>query len=142
MPLDGGPTPEPMNPLEAGLADLWQRMIEPMSMPARSEYRAAVTSMTESWSWELANLAENRAPDPIDYVEMRRRTFGADLWMNLARLNHLAVAPDEIYQNRVMHELVTAAHDYTCFTNDLFSYQKEIKFEATCTTSSLWCSSS
>jgi germacradienol/geosmin synthase len=28
-----------------------------------------------------------------------------------------------------MHELDTAAHDYACFLNDLFSYQKEIEFE-------------
>jgi germacradienol/geosmin synthase len=28
-----------------------------------------------------------------------------------------------------MRELETAAQDYACFTNDLFSYQKEIEFE-------------
>ena len=129
MPLDGGPTPEPANQLETGLADLWQRTVEPMSTPARSEFRRAVMSMTESWLWELANQAENRIPDPIDYVEMRRRTFGSDLTMDLARLADFNVVPDEIYRNRVMHELVTAAHDYGCFVNDLFSYQKEIEFE-------------
>ncbi|HEV3358301.1 MAG TPA: germacradienol/geosmin synthase [Pseudonocardiaceae bacterium] len=129
MPLDGGSTSEPTNQLEVGLADLWQRTIEPMSTPARREFRAAITSMTTSWLWELVNHAENRIPDPIDYVEMRRRTFGSELTMDLARLAHFDVVPHEIYQNRVMHELVTAAHDYACFTNDLFSYQKEIEFE-------------
>ncbi|HEY4458224.1 MAG TPA: germacradienol/geosmin synthase [Pseudonocardiaceae bacterium] len=129
MPVDGGATPEPVNPLEAGLADLWQRTTKSMAAPARLEFRTAVTSMVESWLWELANHAENRIPDPIDYVEMRRRTFGADLTMDLARLAHFNVVPAEIYQNRVMHELVTAAHDYACFVNDLFSYQKEIEFE-------------
>jgi germacradienol/geosmin synthase len=129
MPEDGGLTPEPANPLETGLTDLWQRTIEPMTTPARREFRAAVTSMVDSWLWELANHAENRIPDPIDYVEMRRRTFGADLTMDLARLAHFNVVPAEIYQNRVMHELVTAAHDHACFVNDLFSYQKEIEFE-------------
>jgi germacradienol/geosmin synthase len=129
MPEDGGLTPEPANPLETGLTDLWQRTIEPMTTPARREFRAAVTSMVDSWLWELANHAENRIPDPIDYVEMRRRTFGADLTMDLARLAHFNVVPAEIYQNRVMHELVTAAHDHACFANDLFSYQKEIEFE-------------
>ena len=28
-----------------------------------------------------------------------------------------------------MHELDTAAQDYACFTNDLYSYQKEIEYE-------------
>jgi germacradienol/geosmin synthase len=129
MPLEGGPTPEPLNQLETSLADLWQRTIEPMTMPARREFRDAVANMTDSWLWEMANQAQNRIPDPIDYVEMRRRTFGADLTIDLARLAHFAVVPAEIYQNRVMHELVTAAQDYACFVNDLFSYQKEIEFE-------------
>jgi germacradienol/geosmin synthase len=37
--------------------------------------------------------------------------------------------PDWVYSTRVMHELETAAHDYGAFTNDLFSYQKEIEFD-------------
>jgi germacradienol/geosmin synthase len=49
--------------------------------------------------------------------------------MSLARLAHYDVVAPEIYQNRVMRELDTAAQDYACFTNDLFSYQKEIEFE-------------
>ena len=42
--------------------------------------------MTESWLWELANQIQNRIPDPVDYVEMRRKTFGSDLTMSLSRL--------------------------------------------------------
>jgi germacradienol/geosmin synthase len=129
MPLDAGATPPPINQLETALADLWRRTVEPMTMPARQEFRDAVTTMTDSWLWELANQAENRIPDPIDYVEMRRRTFGSELTMDMARLANFNVVPDELYQNRVMHELNTAAHDYACFLNDLFSYQKEIEFE-------------
>ncbi|HSV66014.1 MAG TPA: family 2 encapsulin nanocompartment cargo protein terpene cyclase [Mycobacteriales bacterium] len=129
MPLDAGVTPEPMNPIERGLGDLWRRTAEPMTVPARRVFRKAVEDMTSSWLWELANQAQNRVPDPIDYVEMRRRTFGSNMTMSLARLARPDVVPEEIYQTRVMHELDTAAHDYACFTNDLFSYQKEIEFE-------------
>ncbi len=129
MPLDGTPVPEPANPLERGLADLWSRTAGPMTLDGRREFRGAVERMTASWLWELANQAQNRIPDPIDYVEMRRRTFGSDLTRSLARLAYADVVPPEIYQTRVMHELDTAAHDYACFTNDLFSYQKEIEFE-------------
>ncbi|MGH3620432.1 MAG: terpene synthase family protein, partial [Sciscionella sp.] len=129
MPLDAGATPEPMNPIERGLADLWQRTAGPMTVSARQQFRTAVEDMTSSWLWELANQAENRIPDPIDYIEMRRKTFGSDMTMSLARLAHSDVVPQEIYQTRVMRELDTAAQDYACFTNDLFSYQKEIEFE-------------
>lgn len=129
MPLDVGVTPEPTNPIERGLADLWRRTAGPMTESARRQFRTAVEDMTESWLWELANQAQHRIPDPVDYVEMRRKTFGSDMTMSLARLAHSDVVPAEIYQNRVLRELDTAAQDYACFTNDLFSYQKEIEFE-------------
>ncbi|OUC99760.1 family 2 encapsulin nanocompartment cargo protein terpene cyclase [Streptosporangium minutum] len=130
MPLeDAGTTPEPTNPIERGLEDLWRRTAGPMTMPARQQFRKAVEDMTESWLWELVNQAQHRVPDPVDYIEMRRKTFGSDMTMSLARLAHSDMVPAEIYQTRVMRELDTAAQDYACFTNDLFSYQKEIEFE-------------
>jgi len=129
MPLDAGPTPEPANPVERGLADLWRRTAGPLDDRGRREFRTAIEDMTSSWLWELDNQARNRVPDPIDYVEMRRRTFGSDLTASLARLANPDALPPEIYRTRVMHELDTAAQDYAAFTNDLFSYQKEIEFE-------------
>jgi germacradienol/geosmin synthase len=128
MPLDAGVTPTPVHALERGLADLWRRTAGPMTVPSRREFRAAVERMTESWLWELANEIHRRIPDPIDYVEMRRKTFGSDMTMSLARLAHYDDVPPEVFQTRVMRELDTAAQDYACFTNDLFSYQKEIEF--------------
>jgi germacradienol/geosmin synthase len=129
MPLDGEPVPEPANAVERGLADLWRRTAGPMSDRARRTFRKAVRDMTSSWVWEVGNQAQHRVPDPVDYVEMRRRTFGSDLTMSLARLAHDDVVPAEMYQNRVLRELDTAAQDYACFLNDLFSYQKEVEFE-------------
>ncbi|WP_394820475.1 terpene synthase family protein [Pendulispora albinea] len=129
MPLDGGVTPEPTNPIERGLADLWRRTVKPMKDEARLQFRETIEDMTASWLWELANQAQNRIPDPIDYVEMRRKTFGSDFTLTLAKLAHFDVVPRELSQTRVMHEMETAAQDYACFTNDLFSYQKEVEFE-------------
>lgn len=129
MPLDGSPVPEPANAVERGLADLWRRTAGPMSAPARATFRRAVRDMTGSWLWELGNQALHRVPDPVDYVEMRRRTFGSDLTMGLARLAHTDVVSPELHDHRVLRELDTAAQDYACFTNDLFSHQKEVEFE-------------
>ncbi|HEV2779390.1 MAG TPA: germacradienol/geosmin synthase [Actinophytocola sp.] len=129
MPLDAGPTPPALNPIERGLADLWRRTAGPMAEPARAQFHAAVERMTSSWLWELANQAQHRVPDPIDYVEMRRRTFGSDMTFSLARLANWELIPAELEHTRVLRELETAAQDYACFTNDLFSYQKEIEFE-------------
>ena len=129
MPLDLGPTPEPTNPMERSLADLWRRTAAPMDPAARAEFRRAVEDMTTSWLWELDNQTHHRVPDPVDYMEMRRQTFGSDMTRSLAKLTRSADVPSEIFQTRTMRELETAAQDYACFLNDLFSYQKEVEFE-------------
>lgn len=131
MPLDGGQVPPPESAFERGLADLWRRSAPELTASARERLRAAVLTMTESWLWELGNDAVNRIPDPVDYVEMRRKTFGADLTMRLARLVSPAAddVPPEVYQTRVMRELESAVADYAGLTNDLYSFQKEVQFE-------------
>ncbi|GAA3412003.1 family 2 encapsulin nanocompartment cargo protein terpene cyclase [Streptosporangium vulgare] len=129
MPLDLSATPPPVNPIERGLADLWFRTAAPMSEAARATFRRAVEDMTGSWLWELANHIQNRVPDPVDYIEMRRKTFGSDLTMSLSRLAHGQTVPPEIYDTRTMRGLDDSAADYACLVNDLCSYQKEIEFE-------------
>ncbi|MBV9012757.1 MAG: germacradienol/geosmin synthase [Pseudonocardiales bacterium] len=129
MPLDCGATPPPVNPVETGLADLWIRTASPMSIDQRSQFRQGVEGMTASWLWELANHIQHRIPDPVDYVEMRRKVFGSDLTMSLARITQAGKIPTELLRTRAMRGLESSAQDYACLTNDIFSYQKEIEFE-------------
>ncbi|MBN6037233.1 germacradienol/geosmin synthase [Amycolatopsis sp. 195334CR] len=129
MPEPGDPVPEPENAFERGLADLWPRTARPLPDARRHEFRRAVEEMAASWVWEVDNQAQNRIPDPIDYVEMRRQTFGSDMTVALAKLNRPTPIPPEVHHHRTLHELETAAQDYACFANDLYSYQKEIEFE-------------
>jgi germacradienol/geosmin synthase len=129
-PGSAGPAPE--NAFERGLADLWRRTAKDVTTAMRAQLRAAVLDMTGSWVWEVGNQAVNRVPDPVDYVEMRRKTFGSDLTMALAHLAQDgagAAIPPEVSQTRVVREMETAAADYAGFTNDLFSYEKEVQFE-------------
>ncbi|MFD5082606.1 germacradienol/geosmin synthase [Kitasatospora sp. NPDC058406] len=129
MPVDGGPAPVPGNALERGLADAWARTAGPMTVEARRRLREAVEEMTLSWIWELNNQAQNRIPDPVDYLEMRRATFGSDLTMSLCRLAHGQIVPPAVYESGPMGSLEKAAADYACMMNDLHSYQKEVQFE-------------
>ncbi|GAA2156290.1 terpene synthase family protein [Kitasatospora kazusensis] len=130
MPLDpAAAVPTPAGGLERGLADLWRRTAGPMDPGARRKFRTAVEDMMESWLWELANQMQNRIPDPVDYIEMRRKTFGSDLTMSLSRLAQGATVPDEVYALRPVQAMEKAASDYACLINDVFSYQKEIQFE-------------
>jgi germacradienol/geosmin synthase len=129
MPISCEPTPQPVNPVERGLADLWSRTAPPLSENARRQFRRNVQEMTGSWLWELANQVQNRIPDPVDYIEMRRKTFGSDLTISLSQIVHNDGLPPEIWGTRPMRGLADSASDYACLTNDIFSYRKEIEFE-------------
>ncbi len=126
---DGAVQPQPQNALERGLADLWLRTATDMTETARGYLRDAVISMVESWLWELDNVALNKVPDPIDYLEMRRRTFGAELTACLASIKQGNVVPPELTQHEAITSLENSAADYACMINDVFSYQKEIQYE-------------
>ncbi|WP_433045037.1 terpene synthase family protein [Dactylosporangium sp. CS-033363] len=123
--MDGAPV-VPANPVEAGLAALWPPA---MSAAGAARFRAAIESMLTSWLWELDNNRQRRIPDPVDYIEMRRRTFGSDLTMSLSRLAHEHDLPAALFDSRPLQNLNNAAADHACFVNDLYSYQKEVEFD-------------
>ncbi|MFI1383915.1 germacradienol/geosmin synthase [Embleya sp. NPDC020886] len=129
MPVDGEPTPVPTDAIERGLVDLWARTAGPMSPRSRRRFRRTIEEMMDSWLWELANMALNRVPDPVDYIEMRRRTFGSDLTKSLSRLSHGDVVPDEAYRSRAVRAMENSAADFGWMINDVFSYRKEIEVE-------------
>ncbi|MFE0026677.1 germacradienol/geosmin synthase [Amycolatopsis sp. NPDC059021] len=128
MPTECEPMPEPLTPMERGLADLWERTAKPLSVRTRRALRHAVEDMLESWLWELGNQVQHRIPDPVDYVEMRRRTFGAELTMLLARLTADPIPP-ELHRTRPLQAIEHSSADYVGLLNDVISYQKEIQFE-------------
>ncbi|MFC5751822.1 terpene synthase family protein [Actinomadura rugatobispora] len=129
MPLDCGAVPPPTGPVETGLADLWRRTAEPMAREDRAWFRAAVEAMVDSWLWELHNHMQDRIPDPVDYLEMRRQAFGSELTLNLTRIRRGRGIPPELYRSRTIEGVENAVMDYACLLNDVFSYQKEIEFE-------------
>ncbi|MFJ8490246.1 germacradienol/geosmin synthase Cyc2 [Streptomyces sp. NPDC094038] len=129
MPLADEPVPVPATGMERGLIDLWARTTAGMSAEDRIALRQSVDDMTESWLWELSNQLQHRIPDLVDYLEMRRSTFGSDLTLSLARRGHGPAIPPEVYRSGPVRSLENAAIDYGMLVNDVFSYQKEIQYE-------------
>ncbi|MBC9727476.1 germacradienol/geosmin synthase Cyc2 [Streptomyces sp. TRM68367] len=129
MPLDGEEVPPAVNAMERSLIDLWARTTADMTPEERLPLKNAVNVMTEAWVWELSNQLQHRIPDPVDYLEMRRQTFGSDLTLSLCRAGHGPAVPPEIYRSGPVRSLENAAVDYACLLNDVFSYQKEIEYE-------------
>jgi len=129
MPLGATPAPSPTNAVERGLGDLWARTTASMAAHERAALRGYVQDMHDSWLWELANHIQNRIPDPVDYVEMRRRTFGSELGMSLSRPPENGDVPAELYRTRPMRALVNCAADAAGLMNDLVSYRKEVELD-------------
>ncbi|MEU3981059.1 germacradienol/geosmin synthase Cyc2 [Streptomyces sp. NPDC026672] len=129
MPLAGETAPAPANALEHGLLDLWGRTAARLGPGERLGLRRAVETMTGSWLWELANRIHHRVPDPVDYLEMRRATFGADLTLTLCRAGRAPALRPEVYDTGPVRSLENAAVDYAGLLNDVFSYEKEIEYE-------------
>ncbi|MEV6382290.1 germacradienol/geosmin synthase Cyc2 [Streptomyces sp. NPDC051773] len=129
MPVEGEPVPVPVNGMERGLIDLWARTTAGMTPDERRGLKASVDKMTESWVWEVFNQIQHRVPDPVDYLEMRRATFGSDMTLSMCRMGHGPQIPPEVYRSGPVRSLENAAIDYACLINDVFSYQKEIEYE-------------
>jgi germacradienol/geosmin synthase len=129
MPADPALIPLPAGPVERGLADLWRRTAPSMPADLRARFAGAVMDFTGSWLWELANLTQNRVPDPVDYIEMRRRTGGAAFSITLARHTLGEELPPQMAGAAPMRALADTFADIGHLRNDIFSYHKETEHE-------------
>ncbi|MDX8032861.1 germacradienol/geosmin synthase [Lentzea sp. BCCO 10_0856] len=129
MPLDLVPQLVPANATERALADLWLKTAAPMPAHFRATFRETLDAMLDAWVWEVVNIQQNRVPDPVDYLEMRRSTFGSELTTSLSRFSHSTTVPPEIWGTRVVQTMERSAMDYCCMLNDVTSYLKEIQYE-------------
>ncbi|MFI1715228.1 germacradienol/geosmin synthase [Streptomyces litmocidini] len=131
MPIDepASGAAHAVNALERSLADVWARTAATMAPPALEQLRASLDVMLDSWMWEMHNVVQHRVPDPVDYIEMRRSTFGSELTTLLCRLRQDTVLPPELFRSGTVRSLENSVMDYGALVNDLFSYQKEIEVE-------------
>ncbi|WP_441247527.1 terpene synthase family protein [Kitasatospora sp. McL0602] len=128
-PLGGSPGEAPVGASEKGIADLWRRTTAHLSRADRAKFRWACDQLVESWWWEFGNSVARRVPDPVDYLEMRRKSFGADMTTALAQIAQGARVPPEVFRSSTVKSLEASAMDYSMLMNDLYSYQKETEFE-------------
>jgi germacradienol/geosmin synthase len=124
-PTDSPPT----SPIERGLVDPWSRTAQGLPVAARRELRAGVQQFAGAFLWELHNLVHDRLPDPIDHLEMRRRSGGTLFSTRLARSVLGSELPRELVESPTMRTLIETFADIGPWWNDIFSYRKEIELE-------------
>lgn len=123
------PSPVPTNAVERALLDLWSRTAPGLSVTQRGELRSALGHWLEGGAQEVAIRVARRVPDPIDYVEMRRVSFGIEVGLTMAAMAPDTALPPEVQRSRPVREMELCVCDFMCLHNDIFSYEKEIEFE-------------
>ncbi|MFC6882618.1 MULTISPECIES: terpene synthase family protein [Actinomadura] len=125
---DGEP-PEPVNAVERGLADLWARTVPARSRAWRRRFAESTENLLRESLWELANITGARVPNPIEYVEMRRKVGGAPWSADLVEHAVGAEVPERVAATRPLRVLKDTFSDGVHLRNDIFSYQRETESE-------------
>ncbi len=106
MPVYPTGTPsEPTNPVERGLADLWSRTAPTKSADWRLRFSESTKNLLLESMWELSNISQNRVPNPIEYIETRRKVGGAPWSADLVEHAVFVEIPPRIAPARPMRVL-------------------------------------
>ncbi|WP_394617765.1 hypothetical protein JNUCC0626_01325 [Lentzea sp. JNUCC 0626] len=103
---------------ERALADLLTRA------PLDQRDRASLDEYFDAMLWEVHANAQGRVPDPVDFVEMRRRTIAADMSARLAAGPLIDQLPPELMANSTMQAMVDAFADITSLKADVVGYER------------------
>ncbi|WP_141747243.1 terpene synthase family protein [Streptomyces agglomeratus] len=129
MPLDSTPAPMPRNPVERALTDVWARTVPALPAKPRHKLRDAALDFAAANLWELANTRRGRIPDPVEYLQMRRRTAGTPLSTVLPLYARGRDIPAKLLAHPTVLALIEAFADNVDLRNDLYSYRKETELE-------------
>jgi len=130
MPVDPSRDgPAPANPAERGLADLWSRVAPAMSHGWRCRVRGSVEELLAGTLQELRHVTTRHTTNPIEYLEMKRKTNGGRVAACLAEFAQAAELPAAVADGPTTRALVDAGTDSGLLVNDLFSYEREVAEE-------------
>lgn len=130
MPIElGKPLPEPADPVQRGLVDLWARSRHLMSPGLRRRFVEHTFAQLTDALWELDNINDNRVPNPVEYLEHRRGTVAGQWIADMVEMVASAELPEAVVGTRPIRVLRDTFGDAGLLRNDLFSYQREIEEE-------------
>jgi germacradienol/geosmin synthase len=121
--------PEPANPVERGLADLWPRTACSRSRDWRERFAGSTRDLLDGAMWELRCIDTDRIPNPLEYVRMRRQAGGAPWVAHLAEHALSAELPGRLAGERPLRMVADTFADAVHLRNDIFSYQRETELE-------------
>jgi germacradienol/geosmin synthase len=131
MPLDGTARamPEPENPIERSLADIWLRLAPTRSTAWKRDMLNAQMEYADGQCWELECIRGGRIPDPAEYLVRRRGSYGGPVGVCLAEHVAGTEVPVRVRRSRPFRALMDAWTDIQALHNDIRSYRREVDDE-------------
>ncbi|WP_394829195.1 terpene synthase family protein [Pendulispora albinea] len=120
-----GPGEGPRAGAVEALADLWRRTIVGTSPSWRRRFVQHVFECFAAASWEAKNRVEGRIPTEREYIDKRRHTGAIYVCMDLIEVVEELELASEVCESKVFQEALDAACNVVCWTNDVYSLDKE-----------------
>lgn len=113
-------------PAAVALADLWHRTL-PAASPGweRRFMEHLAECVRTAVRWEAANRLQGIVPDIATYIEKRRHTGAIYVCMDLIEVACGIALPGAVLASRNFTDALDAACNVVCWTNDVYSLEKE-----------------
>ena len=127
LPIElGRELPAATNPTERGIADLWARTAAAMPTGWRSRIRSGIDEILMGHLQELRHATAQHTANPVEYLDMKRKSNGGRVAACLAEFAQDAELPAAVADGPTVRALVDAVTDSALLLNDLFSYEREV----------------
>jgi len=118
---------DPAGPsIVTALADLWRRTVVHAGPSWRTRFIEHVVAGGMAAVWEADNRVCGTVPSEAEYIEKRRHTGAIYVCMDLIEIVEHIDIPSSVFDSDPFARTLRAACDVVCWTNDLYSLDKEI----------------
>jgi hypothetical protein len=114
-----------INALSISMLDLRNRLIE--KTDNIEHFVKSMENYFRANQWEAINRSNNVTPSLLGYIEQRQSTSAVYPCFELGCITRGIVLPNNIREDIFIKHMARNASNTICFTNDIFSFQKEIK---------------
>ena len=111
----------------AALSDFWLRIIQCSERRWQLKFIKGVKDMFDGGMWQFEHVAKGIKPDLEEYLKVRQYFGAAHLSTDALEGIAKIYLPEEVYRDPIVHRLTEICRNTICFSNDLFSFGKEIE---------------
>lgn len=125
--ISGEPLANGDEPLAHALADLWRRTTPTAPAQWTQRFVDHMAAGMAAAAWETGNRTAGHVPTPAQYIRARRHTGAIYVCMDLVDIVSGRTVPAEVYASEPFTTALDAACDVVCWTNDVYSLDKETR---------------